>query len=48
MVIYIGNAGLVPFTAVGEVVDDASASTALVYWEKSYFAVVPFEDLLPA
>jgi hypothetical protein len=48
MVIYIGDAGLVPFTAVGEVVEDASAGTALVYWDKSYFAVVPFEDLLPA
>lgn len=48
MVIYIGDAGLVPFTAVGEVVEDASALEALVYWDKQYFAVVPFEDLLPA
>jgi len=48
MVIYIGDAGLVPFTAVGEVVEDASAGTALVYWDKKYFAVVPFDDLLPA
>ena len=48
MVIYIGDAGLVPWTAVGEVVDDASAVEALVYWDKKYFAVVPFEDLLPA
>jgi hypothetical protein len=48
MVIYIGDAGLVPFTAVGEVVDDASAGTALVYWDKKYFAVVPLDDLLPA
>lgn len=48
MVIYIGDEGLVPFTAYGEVVEDANALEALVYWDKSYFAVVPFEDLLPA
>ena len=48
MVIYIGDEGLVPFTAVGELVEDASATTALVYWDKKYFAVVPLNDLLPA
>lgn len=47
MVIYIGDTGLVPWTAVGEVVEDATASEALVYWDSAYFAVVPFADLLP-
>lgn len=45
MVIYIGDNGLVPFTAVGELVGYDSDTTALVYWDKSYFTTVPCHDL---
>lgn len=43
-VIYAGDAGIVPFTAVGEVIF-ASADYAQVYWDNEYVAIVPVADL---
>jgi hypothetical protein len=43
-VIYSGDRGLVPFTAVGEVIF-ASADYAQVYWDDEYILIVPVNDL---
>lgn len=43
-VIYIGGAGIVPFTAVGEIIF-AGGDYAQVFWDNAYVAIVPSADL---
>jgi hypothetical protein len=43
-VIYAGDAGIVPFTAVGEIIF-SSDEYAQVFWDNEYVAIVPVKDL---
>lgn len=43
-VIYSGDKGLVPFTAVGEVIF-SGGDYAQVFWDNDYVVIVPVNDL---
>jgi hypothetical protein len=43
-VIYAGDAGIVPFSAVGEIIF-SSDEYAQVFWDNEYVVIVPVKDL---